>query len=166
MKTETRSYLLERSDIKLLQLLLGDARATLAELAEVANLSISQAQRRVKRLEELGVIAGYRTVVDHELLGLGVVAFTDIVLGNQDTGAAQRFHEAIRQVPEVVECYRVSGDADYLGKVYAPDLKSYSRIAQESILSIPEVERITTKIVFEAAKDTAQLPVSYLKPHR
>ena len=150
---------LDDADRQLLGFLQVSARATLSEMAAHIHLSVSQTQRRLKRLEEGGVVMAYTARVDPERIGLGVMAFVDVVLRSQDTNAAENFHEAIAQIPHVVECHRVSGDSDYWLKVVARDLKTYSRLAQTTIMAIPEVERLQSRIVFETAKDGAALPL-------
>lgn len=152
---------IDRADVRILTALLEDARATLADLSEASHLSISQAQRRLRKLEQLGVIMCYQPRINPSAIGLGISAYVEITLKNQETDFAERFHAAIQQVPEVIECHRVSGEADYLAKVYAPDLKTYSKLAQTSILAIPEVDRLTSKIVFESPKEAAALPLDY-----
>lgn len=150
---------LDDADRELLSFLQVSARATLSEMAAHIHLSVSQTQRRLKRLEERGAVLAYVARLDPEQIGLGVMAYVDVVLRSQETNAAENFHRAIEQIPHVVECHRVSGDSDYLLKVVAGDLKSYSRLAQTAIMAIPEVERLQSRIVFETAKDGAPLPV-------
>ena len=152
---------LTRADGQILAMLQKDARATLADLAEAAHLSVSQTQRRLKRLEERGVISGYSARVDPAALGLEVQAYAEVTLTRQDTDSVQRFHEAVQRIPEIIECHRVSGDADYLLRVLAPDLKGYSRLAQTVIVAIPEVDRLRSLIVFESFKNTVEVPLGY-----
>ena len=150
-----------RTDCQILGILQKNARATLAEIAEAAHLSVSQTQRRLKRLEEKGVIVGYAARVDAAAVGLEVEAYAEVTLKKQDTGSVQRFHSAVQEIPEIIECHRVSGDADYLLRVVAPDLKGYSRLAQTTIVAIPEVDRLRSLIVFESFKNTTEIPLTY-----
>lgn len=152
---------LTRADARILALVQRDARATLADIAEAAHLSVSQTQRRLKRLEQSGVIAGYAARVDPAAVGLEVVAYAEVTLTRQDTDSVQRFHDAVQAIPEIIECHRVSGDADYLLRVLAPDLKGYSRLAQTTIVAIPEVDRLRSLIVFETFKNTTEIPLAY-----
>lgn len=152
---------LSRADALILATLQKDARATLAEVADAAHLSVSQTQRRLKRLEKAGVITGYAARVDTAAVGLEVEAFAEVTLNRQDTKSVQRFHDAVRAIPEIIECHRVSGDADYLLRVVAPDLKGYSRLAQTTIVAIPEVDRLRSLIVFESFKNTTEVPLTY-----
>lgn len=152
---------LSRADTRILRHLQQHARATLAEIAEAASLSVSQTQRRLKRLEESGVITGYAARVDAAAVGLEVEAYVQVTLNRQDTDSVQSFHTAVQSIPEIIECHRVSGDADYLLRVVAPDLKGYSRLAQTTIVAIPQVDRLRSLIVFESFKNTSEVPLSY-----
>lgn len=150
---------LGRVDRSLIQILQNNARATLAEMAEQVHLSISQTQRRLKRLEEDGVIRGYSARIDAAAVGLGVMTFAEVTLKTQTTDSADKFHSAIRDIPQILECHRVSGDSDYLLKILSADLQEYSRFAQTTLMAIPQVNRLRSLIVFESAKDTAIIPV-------
>lgn len=152
---------LSRADHAILGLLQQNSRATLAELASAAHLSVSQTQRRLKRLERQRVITAYAARLDAASVGLEVEAFVEVTLKKQDTQSVQRFHETVRGIPEIIECHRVSGDADYLLRVVAPDLKGYSRLAQTTIVAIEEVDRLRSLIVFESFKNTTELPLNY-----
>lgn len=156
------SIKINRADSQILACLQHDGRATLAEIAAAAHLSVSQTQRRLKRLEENGVISGYTARVSPAAIGLEVEAYAEVTLSKQDTNSVLRFHDAIQAIPEIIECHRVSGDADYLLRVVAPDLKGYSRLAQMTIVAIPEVDRLRSLIVFESFKNTSQLPLDYV----
>jgi len=159
-----KEYRVDRTDLRILRALQNNARAPLHELAETAHLSVSQTQRRVRQLENAGVIQGYSVRINALDVGLNVVAYAEITLARQDTESATRFHEAVQSIPEVQECHRVSGTADYLLKILAPDLPGYSSLAQRTILAIPEVDKITTMIVFESAKNTSEIPLGYARP--
>jgi len=143
----------------LIEILQNNARTTLAEMAEQVHLSISQTQRRLKRLEEDGVIRGYSARIDAAAVGMGVMTFAEVTLKNQATDSAEKFHRAIRDIPQILECHRVSGDCDYLLKILSADLKEYSRFAQTTLMAIPQVNRLRSLIVFESPKDTAHVPV-------
>lgn len=159
----TANSTLKPADSQILQFLQRNGRATLAEIAEAAHLSVSQTQRRLRRLEEHGVITGYAARVDPAMAGLEVEAYAEVTLNRQDTDSVQRFHDAVQAIPEIIECHRVSGDADYLLRVVAPDLKGYSRLAQTTIVAIPEVDRLRSLIVFESFKNTTEIPLTYVR---
>lgn len=156
-----RPVIPNRADCQIIAILQKNARATLAEIADAAHLSVSQTQRRLKRLEEAGVILGYVARVDATAVGLEVEAYAEVTLNRQDTDSVQRFHSAVQAIPEIIECHRVSGDADYLLRVVAADLKGYSRLAQTTIVAIPEVDRLRSLIVFESFKNTTEIPLNY-----
>ncbi len=150
---------LDQIDAKILTLLQDDARATLNEISSQVHMSTSQVQRRIRRLEEAAVVLGYTARIDAAAVGLEVGAFVEVTLDAQDARAADAFHKAIRAIPEVLECHRVSGDADYLLRIVTEDLKGYSSFAQETILAIPQVGRLRSMIIFESPKDTTTLPL-------
>ncbi len=150
---------IDKTDRKILAAIQVNARATLSDLADSVHLSVSQVQRRLKRLENTNVITAYIARLDPAALGFEVAAFAEVTLKTQDTNAAEAFHRAVHLIPEIVECHRISGDADFLLRVVATDLKGYSRLAQTKILAVPEVARLRSNIVFESPKDTTELPV-------
>lgn len=151
---------LDKTDRKILDVLQSDARATLSDLATTVHLSVSQAQRRLKRLESSEAITAYVARVDPTALGLEVAAFVEVTLESQGTASAEGFHQAVSRIPEITECHRISGSADYLLRVVTTDLKAYSRLAQTVLLAIPGVDRLRSNIVFESPKDTTKLPVA------
>lgn len=151
--------LLNPTDRRILSVLQTHGRATLSDIAEVVNLSTSQVQRRIKHLEHTGVITGYLARVAGVKAGYQVGAFVEVTLKEQDTASAQAFHDAVQRMTRVLECHRVSGDADYLLRVVAKDLQDYSKLAQESIKAIPQVDRLRSLIIFESPKDTTVIPL-------
>ena len=155
----TEQYQLDRSDRLLLRALQDDARATLADLARKINLSVSQTQRRLRRLEDQGFITGYQAALDSAAVGLEVTAYVEVTLSRQNTDSAEQFHEAVQGIDAILECHRVSGDADYLLRVVAPSLKEYSSFAQTTIMDIPQVDRLRSLVVFESPKDSRRLPI-------
>ena len=116
----------DRYDRILLQTLQNKGRASNVELSEQVNLSPPQCYRRVQRLEQEGVIRGYSAQVDAAALGLGVTAFVNLNIAREQFKQVRELEKAIRQFPEILECYTISGDFDYLLKVVATDLKSLS----------------------------------------
>ena len=104
----------DRIDLKMLRFLQEHGRASNLELAEAINLSASQCHRRHRRLEELGVITGYETRLDATALGLGVVAFIHVAMDKGPIANLRKFTDAVRALPEVLECFSVTGDFDYV----------------------------------------------------
>ncbi|UCH74816.1 MAG: Lrp/AsnC family transcriptional regulator [Rhodospirillales bacterium] len=133
---------LDATDRKILNRLQADGRITNAELAERVNLSPSACLRRVHRLEAQGVIAGYAMLVDADALGLGTTVFVEVTLTGQAVDLLSEFETAVREVPAVMECYLMAGDADYLLRVVVADVQDFERIHKEYLSRLPHVARI------------------------
>ena len=150
---------LDRFDLKILRCLQEDARLSHVALSEKVALSPSQCSRRLTRLEAAGLIRGYAVQLDPDRLGLGVVALVSISLERHGESSAATFHEAVLGLPEVTECSLVTGDADYLLRVVAPNLKAFSRFVLESLMTLPGVANLRSSIVLEEIKSRAPLPL-------
>ena len=135
---------LDTTDRKILNLLQADGRMTNAELAAQVNLSPSACLRRVSRLEQQGVIAGYAMLVNAGALGLGTTVFVEVSLDSQAEDRLNDFEEAVRRVPAVMECYLMAGDADYLLRCAVADVPDYERLHKEYLSRLPHVARIRT----------------------
>ncbi|MBT8447844.1 MAG: Lrp/AsnC family transcriptional regulator [Gammaproteobacteria bacterium] len=151
---------LDAYDVRLLETLQRAGRSTAAELAQTVRLSPSQCQRRMKRLEEAGVIRGYVALLDTERLGLEVSAIVSVSLAAQSPAQAEAFHAVVRERPEILECYMVSGEADYVLKVVAPDLKGFSEFLLTHLLALPAVAGVRSNILLDSLKATTRVPVS------
>lgn len=150
---------LDRYDRALLRALQLDARASNVELSEQANLSPPQCYRRVKRLEAQHVIRGYAAQLDPAKIGLGVVAFVSINIHREQFQQVRALEQAIRQFPEILECYTISGDFDYLVKVVAADLKSLSGFLTDRLMQVPGVAGVRSMVCLEEIKQAAPLPL-------
>ncbi|KUF12054.1 Lrp/AsnC family transcriptional regulator [Pseudoponticoccus marisrubri] len=150
---------LDAIDIALLQALQRDGQATAQELGATLNLSASQAGRRRQRLEERGVIAGYRARLDAERLGLDVQAFVQVQLARHGAEEGAGFTRLLRTQAEVVSAWTMTGEADYLLRVYCPDLPALNRLIHEVLLAHPVVARVHSQIVMDQPKADAPLPV-------
>lgn len=147
---------LDKTDRKILALLQADGRITNAELAHRVNLSPSACLRRVQRLEAGGVIAGYVALVSQEKLGRPTSIFIEVALKTQSEEALKAFERAVRACPDVMECYLMSGDADYLIRVVAADTQDYERIHKQHLTRLPGVARIRSSFALRAVcKKTA-----------
>ncbi|MCT4611474.1 MAG: Lrp/AsnC family transcriptional regulator [Pelagimonas sp.] len=146
-------------DIKLLASLQRDGQATSQELGEILGLSASQAARRRQRLEESGVIAGYRARLDADRLGLTVQAFVQVQLARHGAEEGRRFATLLSTRAEVVSAWTMTGEADYLLRIYCPDLSALNRLIQEVLLAHPDVARVHSQIVMDQPKGDAPLPV-------
>jgi Lrp/AsnC family leucine-responsive transcriptional regulator len=156
---DTALSALDRTDRRLLGRLQGDAKASLATLAATVHLSQAQVHRRIRRLEEAGVIAGYATRVDRSRIGLDVVAFVGFSLSAEQNKHLQRIEAQIGAYQQVLEIYAVSGEHDYLVKLVAADLKSLSSFLSEQLMQIPGVINVKSTICLEEIKTTTELPM-------
>ena len=147
-------------DRQILENLQNDARMRNVELAEKVGLSPSPCLRRVGNLEETGVIRGYATLVDAEAVGLPVSVFVSVTLEKQIEKALEKFEKEIRARPEVMECYLMTGDADYLLRVVTADLGAYERFLIEHLTRIPGVASIKSSFALKQVAYRTALPIS------
>lgn len=149
----------DRTDLRILSCLQANARLSNVELSEQVNLSASQCYRRLKRLEEAGVIRGYVTLLDPSALGFGVMAHVNVSLEKHGENPVHAFAEAINDYPEVLECNAVSGDADYVLRVVATDLKAFSDFLMHRLLILPFVATVRSSIFLDELKRSTALPL-------
>lgn len=135
---------MDTTDRKIVKLLQADGRMTNAELADRIALSPSACLRRVNRLEDQGVIAGYAMLLNPDAVGLGTTVFVEVSLDSQAEEFLNGFEKAARLVPAVMECYLMAGDADYLLRCAVADVPDYERIHKEYLSRLPHVARIRT----------------------
>jgi Lrp/AsnC family transcriptional regulator, leucine-responsive regulatory protein len=133
---------LDRIDLALLRALLADGRATQVELADRVGLSATACGRRVQRLEQAGLIAGYQAVLDQRSLGYSAVIMVTITLDRQSEDYLSAFEVAMQRCPNVVSCFLMSGGSDYLLHVLARDIADFERIHKEQLSRLPGVARI------------------------
>lgn len=150
---------LDRIDRQLLQALQRDARLTVAELAERVALSPSPCWRRVKRLEEAGLIQGYQAQLSAEALGYGVTAFVSVMVGSHSREAARAFEARVTEIPEVIACHNISGRYDFLLEVVAPDLNAFGEFARNTLQTLPGVKELYSSFSLKALKTSRQLPL-------
>ena len=149
-------------DLRLLAALQDDGRLTNQELAEIAGLSASQCSRRRMRLEEDGVIAGYRAQLASQALGFELIAFIQITLATHSPDNAQKFRALVNRVDEIQEAYALTGDSDYLLKVVLRDLKSLSDIVNNVLMPHQSVAHVRSSIVLDRLKESSKLPLKQL----
>lgn len=153
------SPVLDAIDRRILRCLQANARLSNAELAQKVGLSISPVWRRVKALEESGVITGYQALVDPATVGLPVNVFVHVSLEKQIEAALEAFEAAIRRRPEVMECYLMTGDADYLLRVVVPDLAEYERFVMDHLTRIRGIASIKSSFALRPVKHGTELPL-------
>jgi len=150
---------MDATDRRLLHAVQRDAGLTAHELGERLNLSASQAGRRRQRLEAVGVITGSRAVVAPASLGLGVQAFIQVQMASHSAENDASFAQLVRARPEIVAVFTLTGEADYLLRVWCADLQGLHRIIQGILLPHPAVARVQSQIVMDQLKPDAPLPV-------
>jgi Lrp/AsnC family leucine-responsive transcriptional regulator len=150
---------LDRIDRRILAELQQNARLSNTELAERAGISASPCWRRVRQLEESGIIERYVTLLDPAKLGLAVSVFVQVRLATQVESALEIFEQAILARPEVMECYLMTGDADYLLRVVVPDLGAYERFLMDHLTRVPGVANIRSSFALRPVKYRTDLPL-------
>jgi DNA-binding Lrp family transcriptional regulator len=154
-----KSQDLDKTDLIILSELQRNAQRPIAELAQKAGLSPSSCHRRVKLLEEAGVIQGYTATLDRAALGLANEFFVEVSLSAQTEEAFEKFEKAVQRVPEIVECHLMSGQFDYLLRVAAADAADYERIHRSRISRLPYVQRIQSSLALRTVKGWAGYPI-------
>jgi DNA-binding Lrp family transcriptional regulator len=157
---------LDRYDIALLGELQRDARQSNADLATRIGLSPAPTWRRVRRLEELGVITGYRAEIDRRKIGLGVLAFVRVDAERDNADATRVLEDAIRGLPEVISCHYISGAGTFELQVLVTDLDAYSRWTMETLFRLPNVKDLHTSFSLGEIKASAALPLGHLGTSR
>lgn len=156
---------LDPTDRKILAILQADGRLSNQEVAERVSLSPSPCLRRIKRLEQAGVIRQYVALLAPEKIGLGLLAYVNVRLARHNDAAGVRspradFAAAVAQWPEVVACYAMTGDMDYLLRVHVEDMEHFSRFTMETLLRHPAVQDVKSSFALQRIKDTTALPLA------
>jgi Lrp/AsnC family transcriptional regulator, leucine-responsive regulatory protein len=155
----SNSPALDRSDRQILRRLQADGRLANVDLADAIGLSASPCLRRVRLLEEAGVIRGYTALVDQAKVGLPVSVFISIRLERQREEALATFERAVRDWPEVLECYLMTGPRDYLLRVVAKDLAGYERFLKDKLTRLDGVASIESSFALDQVKYSNALPI-------
>jgi DNA-binding Lrp family transcriptional regulator len=154
---------LDRYDVAILDELQRDARLTNAELASRIGLSAAPTWRRVRRLEEMGVITGYRAEIDRRKIGLGVLAFVRVDADRNNVEATRALEAALRALPDVIACHYISGTGTFELHVVATDLDAYARWAMDSLITMANVKDLHTSFSLGEVKFGAPLPLAHLR---
>lgn len=149
---------LDATDRKILMLLQQDGALPLAEIAAAVGLTTSPCWKRIKRLEEAGVIRGRVAVVDPAKVGLPLTAFVEIEAGDHSPEWLSRFAEAVANMPEVLEVWRMAGDVDYLLRVAVPDMAAYDAFYRRLIAAAP-LKNVSSRFAMEQVKGGTPLPI-------
>ena len=151
---------LNRFDHAILVVLQSDGRISNVDLADRVSLSESACLRRVRALQKSGLIKGYAAQVDQNKVGLPVNVFVNITLERQDLADLSAFEAAVQKIPEVMECYLMSGEHDYLLRVVVADVNDFERIHQKYLTRLPGVDRVNSSFALRTVRKTNQLPIS------
>lgn len=144
---------LDKIDRAILAVLSRDARISMTDLARQVGLSKSPVTARVKRLEEEGIITGYRAELSARRLGLDHVAFVEVRLSDTREQALGQFNKAVRAIPAVEQCHMIAGGFDYLIKVRTRDIAEYRRVLGEQLSRLPHVAQTSTYVAMESVRD-------------
>ncbi len=150
---------IDETDAAILETLQERARISNVELAERVHLSESACLRRVRGLEKAGIIAGYSALVDPVEVGLPSAVFVQLTLQRQDQTDLDAFEEAVRMIPEVMECYLMTGEFDYLLRIVVSDASDYERVHRQHLTRLPGVARVQSSFTLRTVRKTSVLPI-------
>ncbi len=150
---------MDDKDRAILRLLQQDGRLANADLAERVHLSASACLRRVRLLEEAGIVSGYAALLEPKAVGLPAVAFVFVTLDQQGRAALDRFEAAVSRHPEIMECYLLAGAADYLLRIAYDDASDFERVHTAILTQLPGVVRVQSTLALRTVKKTTALPV-------
>ncbi len=150
---------LDATDRKILEILQTDSNITNAQLAIEIGLSPAPTLERVKKLENAGVIKSYHAVINLASVGLGVSTFVMVSLKGHNKDNIAKFMKAIEQIDEVIECHHVTGQADFILKIVAPDIPAYQNLMLEKVTNIEVVDSMQTTVILSTFKDSKVVPL-------
>ena len=151
---------LDSSDIKILEILQNEGRLPNNELANRIGLTPTPTLERVRRLEREGVIKGYCARLDKEAVGKGMMVFVTVTLSIHQLKLLEEFTKAVLEIPEILTCYNITGEGDFLLQVVVKDTKHYERFMREKLATLPDVQRLNTTIVLNTIKEESVIPVN------
>lgn len=152
---------LDKTDLKILKELQEDSSISNIDLAHKVGLSATPTFERVKKLESSKIIKSYHAEVDAENLGLGIQSFMLVSMAKTNGNSVSNFDKQIREIPEIIECYRVTGSSDYILKAMVPNIAAYERLAMDKIRNIKEVSNVTTMMILSTIKRSKVVPLDY-----
>lgn len=150
---------LDNIDRRILGVLQNEGRLSNVELAERVGLTPAPCLRRVRALEETGVIQKYAALVEPNALALGVTVFAQVTLDKQVKQQLEVFERSVREWPEVMDCYLMTGDSDYLLRIVLPDVEAYERFLNEALTQVPGVASIKSSFALRQVKYSTALPL-------
>ncbi|MFQ5982137.1 MAG: Lrp/AsnC family transcriptional regulator [Woeseiaceae bacterium] len=151
---------IDRFDRAILKALQEDGRISNVDLAGLVNLSESACLRRVRRLENKGLIEKYTALLDQRQAGLAINVFVHIALHREEQSELAAFEAAVQNLPEVMECYLMTGEFDYLLRVVVSDMDDYERVHKEALTRLPGVARVNSSVAIRTVRKTTELPLA------
>lgn len=155
------SHHLDKIDLKILRILQENAKITNLQLSAEIGLSPAPTLERVKKLELAKLIKGYYTEVNEEALGVGIKAIIQITLTRQIENAIANFKKEINKIPEIMECYQVTGSADYILIVMLKDIRDFEMLISNRLSKMEEIGQMQTMMILSKIKDSKVLPLNY-----
>lgn len=155
---------LGKQDLSILKVLQKDGRISNRDLARAVSLSPSPSWRRLRAMEEAGVIDHYSAVVKREAVGLSIMCFAHVSLHDHNSETVAKFDKAIMEADRVLECHSTSGDHDYMLKIVAPDMAAYQDFLSDYLLTLGVVRTVNTSFVLKQLKSTTVLPLDHVPP--
>jgi Lrp/AsnC family transcriptional regulator len=156
---ESERHLLDGTDRRILDLLQREGALPVAEVAARTGLSTTTCWRRIQQLEQEGIIRGRVAVLDRSALGLDVTIFAHVKLSTQGRDAIAAFAEAIRERPEVLDCYTTMGEWDFMLRIVTKDIKAYEAFYLDHLSKLPYVQSINSSVTVTVIKETTVLPI-------
>ncbi|MFQ5548591.1 MAG: Lrp/AsnC family transcriptional regulator [Woeseia sp.] len=151
---------IDKYDRAILKTLQRDGRISNVDLAGLVNLSESACLRRVRRLEKRDFIERYTALLDQRMAGLAGNVFVNIALNREEQSELAAFEAAVQNLPEVMECYLMTGEFDYLLRVVVSDMDDYERVHKESLTRLPGVARVNSSVAIRTVRKTTELPLA------
>ena len=158
---QTTELKLDKLDLKILKLLQENGKISNLQLSSEIGLSPAPTLERVKKLEIANIIKSYHASVNEAVLGLGVKAFIQISLVRQIDNVMSKFNEHINEIDEVVECFQVTGNFDYLLKVFVKDIPAFEKLIGEKLSKVEEIRQMQTTVILSQTKNSKVLPAVY-----
>ena len=150
---------LDSIDLKILRILQDKGRITNLQLSQEIGLSPAPTLERVKKMESSGVIESYHAQINETILGIGIKAFISISLERQKVDSIVTFKEKIQSIPEIIECYQITGNADYFLKVVVRDIPSFEGLISNKLSQIEEIGQMQTMMILSKVKDSKVIPL-------
>lgn len=150
---------LDATDLAILRLIQADASLSLGDIAKEVGLTQTPCWKRIRRMEEAGIITGRVTLVNAEKLGLGISVFVAIETGDHSAAWIESFAKTVAEMPEIVECWRLGGDVDYLLRVVVSDMTAYDGFYRKLTARVTSLRKVTSRFAMECVKSTTALPI-------